>query len=306
MNVFITLLIKIIPLYLLILMGFIASKKLNAKKETIAPILIYTIVPFIVFNSIISMKLTPELLSLPLIFFSICSIIGISFYFIGKKLFTDNTTNILAFSCGTANTGYFGIPVAIELFGQNALGIMVLGILGFTIYENTLGFFITAKGQHSTEESIKRLFKLPTIYAFIAAVIVNYSGMTLGESYTTFAKNFIGAYTVLGMMLIGMGLADVKGFNFDFKFILATFFAKFIVWPLLVLSFIQVDNLYFHLFDGLTHKIMILLAIVPLAANSVAFATELNAKPEKAAVAVFLSTIFALFFIPICSIFFFN
>lgn len=50
---------------------------------------------------------------------------------------------------------------------------------------------------------------------------------------------------------------------------------------------------------------MILLAIVLLAANSVAFATELNAKLAKAAVAVFLSTVFALFFIPICSIFLF-
>lgn len=304
MNIFTTLLIKIIPLYLLILIGFIASKKLNAKKETIASILIYTIVPFVVFNGIVSMKLTPELLSLPLIFFIICSAIGLSFYFIGKKLFTDNTGNILAFSAGTANTGYFGIPVAIEIFGEGVLGLMVLGILGFTIYENTLGFFLTAKGQHTTEESIKRLLKLPTIYAFIVAVIVNYLGINLGNSYSAFAKNFIGAYTILGMMLIGMGLADVKGFSFDLKFILATFFAKFIVWPLLILGFIFLDNFYFHLFNTLTHKVMFLLGIVPLAANSVAFATELNAKPEKAAVAVFLSTIFALFFIPLCVLFF--
>jgi predicted permease len=306
MHIFTTLLIKIIPLYLLIVIGYIASKKLNARKETVAPILIYTIVPFIVFNSVISMRLTKELLFLPLIFFILCSFIGLSFYFIGKRLFTDSTRNILAFSAGTGNTGYFGIPVAIELFGDKVLGIMVLGILGFTIYENTLGFFLTAKGQYTTKESLIRLFKLPTIYAFILAVIVNFLGVKFGDSYAAFAKNFIGAYTVLGMMLIGMGLADIKNMSYDFKFVFSTFAAKFIVWPLLTSFIVLLDLRFFNIYDHQTHNIMLLLSIVPLAANSVAFATELNAKPEKAALAVFLSTLFALFFIPIFSVLFFQ
>lgn len=306
MEIFTTLFIKIIPLYLFIFLGFITAKKLNARKETIASILIYTITPFIVFNSITSMKLTKEYLFLPLIFYILCSSIGLSFYFIGKKIFNDSTRNILAFSAGTANTGYFGIPVAREIFGDGILGVMVLGILGFTIYENTLGFFLTAKGNHSTKEAIERLLKLPTIYAFILAVIINFLGFKFGEGYIAFSKNFIGAYTILGMMLIGMGLADIKNFNFDFKFIASTFIAKFIVWPLLTSLIVLGDSLYFHFYDSSTHDIMLLLSIVPLAANSVAFATELNAKPEKAALAVFLSTLFALFFIPIFSILFFN
>ncbi len=306
MQIFCSLISKIIPLYLIIFLGFIATKKLNAKKETIAPILIYIIVPIIVFNSIVSMKLTKEFLLIPVLFFFLCSGMGLTFYFIGGKLFTDSTKNILAFMSGTGNTGYFGIPVAISLFGDKVLGLMVLGILGFTIYENTLGFFLTAKGQHSTKEALSRLFKLPTIYAFLLAVIVNLSGIQFGEIYSTFAKNFVGAYTILGMMLIGMGLADIKSYNFDFKFVLVTFIVKFLIWPLLTGGMIFLDITFFHLYNDSTHDIMLLLSIVPLAANAVAFATELNAKPEKAALAVFLSTMFALFFIPIFSMIFFR
>jgi malate permease and related proteins len=40
------------------------------------------------------------------------------------------------------------------------------------------------------------------------------------------------------------------------------------------------------------------MAIVPLAANTVALATELKVHPERAAIAVLLSTLFALFYIP--------
>ncbi len=41
------------------------------------------------------------------------------------------------------------------------------------------------------------------------------------------------------------------------------------------------------------------MSIVPLAANTVAIATELKTYPEKASVAVLMSTLFALFFIPL-------
>jgi len=42
-----------------------------------------------------------------------------------------------------------------------------------------------------------------------------------------------------------------------------------------------------------------LFSIFPIAANKVAFATELKVHPEKAALTVFLSTLFALFYIPL-------
>src|SRR3989338_368084 len=242
MNVFITLFIKIIPLYILILLGFIASRKLNAKKETIASILIYIIVPVIVFNSITSAKINFELLLLPLIFFICCSGMGLSFYFIGKYFFKDSTRNILAFTAGTANTGYFGIPVAIELFGEGSLTTVVMCIMGFTVFENTIGFFLTARGSHTIEESIKRLLKLPTIYTFIVGLIVNLLGIKFGHSYETFAKNFIGAYTVTGMMMIGLALADMKSFKLDIRFLSFSLIAKFIVWPLVILVIIFIDQ----------------------------------------------------------------
>ena len=298
MIIFSTLLIRILPLYLLIALGFIAGKKLNAKKETIASVLIYIVTPVVIFNSILNTKIKIELLLLPVIFFICSSVLCMIFYFIGGKLFKDNTKNILAMSAGTANTGYFGIPVAIELFGKESLGIIVLCIVGFTVFENSLGFFITAKGNHTTKEAIERVFKLPTIYAFLAGFLLNLLRINFGENYLTFTNHFLGAYTILGMMLIGLGLSDIKGFKFDVKFILASFFARFIIWPLVILSFVFIDNNFMHLFNEAVHKAMLLMSIVPLAANLVAFATELKAQPEKAALAVFLSTIFALFYIP--------
>ena len=298
MHLFFSLLFKITPLYALILLGYISGKKLKTQKETIASLLIYVIVPVVIFNSIATSEIKFELLLLPLIFLILCCFMCLLFYYIGGNYFKDSTRNILAFAVGSANTGYFGVPVAIELIGPSCLGIVILCILGFTLYENSLGFFITAKGNHSASEAVTKLLRLPTVYVFFAALVVNKLGINLGYNYITFAKNFIGAYTILGMMLIGMGLADIKSYKFDFKFVLATTFAKFVLWPAIILLLVFLDRNILHYFNETVYKVMVLISIVPLAANTVAFATELKAQPEKASLAVFISTLIALVYIP--------
>ena len=47
------------------------------------------------------------------------------------------------------------------------------------------------------------------------------------------------------------------------------------------------------------YKVLFLFAIVPLAGNTVTLAVLLNAKPEKASLAVFLSTVISVVTIPL-------
>lgn len=223
MAVFLALILKIIPLYLLIALGFVAGRYLKVSKETIAKLLIYIIAPAVIFNSVFTTPIAANVLALPVLFFALCSIMCLFTYSISKHIWTDATKNILSFTAGTGNTGYFGLPVAIALFGTDIAGLIIISTLGFVLYENSLGFFITARGHHTVNESINRLLKLPTIYAFAIALILNLFGIKFGQAYTDFASLFRGAYTILGMMLIGLGLAGITNFKFDFKFVTASF-----------------------------------------------------------------------------------
>ena len=49
-------------------------------------------------------------------------------------------------TCGTGNTGFFGIPLAMILLDPNSANIFIFGTLASLLYENTTGFFVTAKG----------------------------------------------------------------------------------------------------------------------------------------------------------------
>lgn len=121
----------------------------------------------------------------------------------------------------------------------------------------------------------------------------------LGEIYSTATGYFRGAFTILGMLILGVALADIKKYKWDWKFFSVPFFAKFIVWPALILLVIALDTNFFHIYDPLIHKVFLLLSIMPLGTNTVVYATQLNVYPEKIATTVVLSTAFSLLLIPI-------
>ncbi len=305
MIIFLTLLAKLLPLYALIALGFIAGRMLKSNKETIANLLLYILSPFVVFHGVLTTTLDKSALSLPVLFFVVCSLLSLAWFSIARGIWRDSTKNIFAYASATGNTGYFGIPVAIALFGEGVLGTMVLSILGFVLFENSLGFFLTARGNYTARESVIRLLRLPTIYAFFVGAAVNLSGAGLGADYMALALNMRGAFSVLGMMIIGMGLADIRTLKLDYTFFGLCLTAKFLVWPLIAAGIIALDSAFFHLYSPQTHQVIVLLSIVPMAANTVVLATALRAQPEKASLAVLISTLVALVFIPAVSMVFF-
>lgn len=299
MDIFLLLFTRLVPLYLIIGLGYLAGKKLHAQKETIAALLIYILAPVVVFDGVIRTELSVSTLSIPIFFFIACCLLCGLFYGISSFFWNDANRNILAFTAGTGNTGYFGIPVTLAIFGTEYLGYTVLAILGFIFYENSLGFFITARGNHSMKESLIKILKLPSLYAFFLALFAQSFHFPITEIYDIAMQQFRGAYSVLGMMLIGLGIASIQTWKFDWLFTAIAFLAKFVAWPLLIFLVIMIDRSSLQWFTPAVHRIMILMAIVPMAANTIAFATHLKAEPEKASVAVLLSTLVALIFIPI-------
>ncbi len=298
MQIYVLFLSKLTFLYVLIFLGFLAARALSVQKEHVAKLLLYIIAPAVVFYGAYTAPLNAAALSLPFAAFGFCAAVSFAFLFVGRKIFgASPLKNVLAFAAGTGNAGYFGLPVALALFGNEALSLAVLVMLGVIFFENSLGFFIAAKGTHSGAHSLKKLLKLPTVYTFLLGLTLNALDVRLPLEAAI--ANFRGAYTLLGMMMIGMSLAGVRRADFDVKFLGVVFFAKFAVWPALVVLFIALDKAFFGFYDAAIYNILILISIVPIAANSVAFATELNVYPQRVALAVLLSTLFAFFYIPL-------
>jgi malate permease and related proteins len=305
-SIFIPLFLKIIPLYMNIGMGYIAGKTLNAHRETIARLMLFMINPMIIFNGVLNVKLETNVLTLPLLTFGVGCALCLFFYKISKKIWEDSTKNLVAYSAGTGNVGYFGLPIALLLFDPEIEGIYILLLMGMTLYENTLGYYILAKGSHSARDCVQKVLRLPSLYAFIAALFLNFINFPIPTVFVDFMSHIKGTYTVLGMMVIGLGLAALPHLNIDRKFVGMTLAAKFIAWPILVLLFNLADTYLFGFYSSGIHKALLLIAIVPMGVNTVIVATILNSKPEKAAASLIISTLIAIVYVPLMVAFFIN
>lgn len=290
---------KLIPLYLSILMGFIAGRVLKVDKDGISRIVFYLIVPIMFGSSVTKVNLSAGLLALPVLAFAMSSFLCVLFYSIGGRFYKTGERNLLAMSAGNGNTGYFGVPLAIAVLGDSQLGVYMTLIVGVSIFETTVGFYYGAIGQHSAKESIQKILKLPLLYGFFLGLLVNYLQVPVPQVLQDFFANVRGCYTVLGMMIIGLSLAAMTRFEIDWKFISLSFAAKFIAFPLLAFGIISLDTYALHFFTEDMHRAILLFTLVPMAANVVVIANLLGVHPEKAATAVFLSAVVAVLYVPL-------
>ena len=173
---------KLLPLYLLVGVGFVCGRKLKLETAPFGRLLIYFFTPTVVFTAVMNAKLTSSLMALPILFYLLCTAICLLTYFLSAAFVSSPTRNLLAFAAGNANSGYFAIPVGASLFGEQAVGVIVLCSFGFILYENTVGYFITARGKFDSRDSLRRVLRLPAIYAFAAALLLNLMGVGIPEA----------------------------------------------------------------------------------------------------------------------------
>jgi predicted permease len=299
-DLFIVLLGKLLPLYLLIGLGMLSGRYLGIGRETVAALLLYVIVPAVSFYGVATAPRGAGMVVLPLLFFAVCSLMGCVFYALSAFFWRDSTRNIFAYVAGTGNNGYFGIPLILALTGsQKAFSLAVVAGIGFLLYEVTVGFLLIARGRFTPGDGIRRLLRLPMIYAFFLGLLWNLAGWSFPQAYADLALSFRGAFTVLGMMLVGLGLSRIRHLFLDLRFTGLLLLAKFVCWPLLVWAAVSADAAWTHLLSPLAREVAEALSVVPLAANGVVYATQFKLHPEKAASAVFASTVLALLYIPL-------
>ncbi|OIO55517.1 hypothetical protein AUJ46_00935 [Candidatus Peregrinibacteria bacterium CG1_02_54_53] len=306
MTIFFALIGKLLPLYLFIVAGYALGVLLHLKRRPVAVLLLYILSPIVVLEGGWTAPVSRGTLALPLLFLVICSVLCGCFYLVSAFVWKrgDTMRNLAAFASADGNSGYFGIPAGLALFGPQSLGIIVLCSLGFLLYECSVGFFTLARGNFTIRESLRKAIALPLLYAFGLGMAANIWHLQEPAVLVAVFRDVRSAYSVMGMLLIGISLAGERLSAVDGRLLAFTTVAKTIVWPGLMLFLIALDRHVLHIFGNDVHGVILLMGMVPLAVNTVVYSSVLKVHPERAAVAVMVSTLLALPFIPLLSAFF--
>lgn len=298
-DIILLLIANIIPLYILIALGFISGRWMDVNLPSMATIAIYILAPIVNFGAMAQMDFTPEYVALPIIFFLGSAVIGLISYNAAQALWKNNTANLIGMGSVTGNTMYFGLPVILALLGPEWVGVYALLNLGTFLNEVGLGYFFGARGHATLKGAFMKVLKLPVIHAIWLGLLYNLSGADLPQSFIRYWDYSIGAWVIIGMMIIGVALSKQSKLEIDLKLLTSMFVPKFILWPLFGFGLILLDRAYFQAFSPELHMMLAIMTTVPLAGNLVAYAATLNLHPEKAAAAVLISTILAFITVPL-------
>ena len=289
---------KLVPLYLLVGIGFLLGRFGGVRGQDLGRLALFVLSPAMVFKGFVTADLKGALLVLPLAVFGLCSGIALVTAPLAGLFWKDGRQRIAAFTSGTGNTGFFGIPACLALVGPESLPYVVMVSFGATAYENSVGFFTVARAETSVAGALLRVLKYPGLHACWLGATINLSGTKLPIPAMQAIDLLAGGFVPVGMMIIGLGLAQLRSLRIDLGFTAFTFAVKFGLWPALALGFIWLDRAWLHVFGRVGHQVLLIESLVPLAAITVVHATLRNIHPDRAAIAVAACTLFALVWLP--------
>ncbi len=287
--------LKVLLLVIVTAMGWCAGRLFKINPRDISSLLVYFIAPVVIFEAITSSPASFMYVQYSLGAWSCASLFALLAFYLAKTFWRDQRVHLFSFSGGTGNTGYFALPLTVSLFDSQHVAIAIFIILGVNLYEFTVGYWITARGQFDVRTCYQKISRLPILYAAAAGMIFKGSAIEVPAYISEFLILFQGAYSVLGMMVIGITLAQFLDLKIDWRFLCLS-----IGWKHLLIPCLGIFIFYYGLHvDAELMKVIVLMLSTPMAANIVVLANQLDVHPEIAATTVLFSTCLSLISVPL-------
>ena len=117
---------KLVPLYLIVMLGVVVGRILGVDRGTVGSILVRAISPVVFFGAVASAPIGPRDLALPALFLCVPTAICLASLTITRRLLPASEARLAAFLVGSANVGYFGVPAALAVLPARVLGSYML------------------------------------------------------------------------------------------------------------------------------------------------------------------------------------
>ena len=279
----------LLPIFIMIVLGFILQKKFTLDLKTLAKLNIYVFVPGFIFVKFYKTNFELHLLLYIVVFFIIYII---CLYIVGKALTLINkrdkgeattlTNSVLFF-----NSGNYGVPVNDLVFKGDplAMSVQVIVLSLQNIFTFSYGIFAIQSAQIGKLKAMLGYFKMPVLYALLLAIILNYADIPIPEVIWTPANYVADAMIAIALIMLGAQIANI---NFTFKWSLSYIFifVRLVIGPAIALIIIKIMGI-----EGVIAQTLFIASAMPTSVNSSVIAQEYDNHPELAAELVFLSTL---------------
>lgn len=286
---------NILPVFFLIMLGFLLGKKVKLDPSVLTSLNFYIIIPSFMFVMLTETDL-PANVALILVAATIMLVINALLGMVISKVrsFDNVMSRSFASSLMFYNSGNIGIPLITLVFSDHqnksalgiALAVQISVLLVQNISINTVGFILANHRSGSLKESIVKVFKMPIIYSIALALCLKYfsfdpQSLSIWPALV-YAKD---AMVAIALLTLGIQLAStsIKSLRAD---VFLSSALRLVGGPIAALIII-----WFMRFDGIVAQAFLISSSVPTAVNTALIAIECKTNPEFASQTVMVSTV---------------
>lgn len=278
---------NILPIILLSGAGFALGKTLHLDPRTLGRVAFYIFSPVLIFDMLVENQLKLGEAAV-LVAFALCFILtmGILTLLAGLLLKLERPALVsVLITTMFANTGNYGLPLVSFAFGEQALPYAGIYFVTMTLLFYTLGVFLASLGHMSFKEAFVGLFKIPTIYAVLFAVLINMWNIEIPIPVARAIELAADGTIPLLLVLLGTQLTQVQFSGNQSAMHLSVAF-RLILAPLVALLFAA----WFGL-QGFSRQASVTEASMPTMVSTTVLATEYNLDFKLVTAVVFISTL---------------
>ncbi len=294
-----TLLPAVLPVGLIILIGFIVGRTLTLQRSTLSQLTLYTLSPALIVDSLYRTELSVTSSGKLIVGFTLISSVIYSLVWLVSRLtsldsvFSRTITAIVLFP----NTGNMGLPVATFALGTAGLDRAIVYMLGSSVLMFCLGpAIIQGKGIIS---GLKLTLRLPLFWAIILGLSLRILAIKLPWGLDRGIQQLGAAAIPVDLILLGMQLAATR-FQLGIREILTAMpmasaaMARLAIAPIIAYIIGRCLQL-----ETLDLQILVLQSAMPTAVSSLVLVSEFGGDQNLVARAIVTSTLLSFITLPI-------
>lgn len=300
---------KVVVLFLLIVIGFIAGRsKLISEKgqKDITQLVLYITMPATIFSAM-QLQMSQERLHTSFLILGIMIFCYVVMFTVGMLLsrrlaLPDNRKDIFQTALLLSNTSFMGYPIIQSLLGPEALFYAVVGAgFIFEIVSWSLGIYLISRnGTEKASFDWKKVILSPGILSILFGLIFFAFQLPVPEPIDSVIHIMSPATSPLAMIVIGLMLSrsNIKeAFKNKYLYLAAAF--KLLIVPVTLLFILKAFGL-----TGPALVIPIMMIAMPTASYVAMFSGNYGNDAKFASQIVFLSSLLSMISIPIITLLF--
>jgi len=278
---------NILPIILLGGAGFVLGKVLHVDPRGLGRVVFYIFSPVLIFDLMINSQLKlVEAASVIGFTTSIVIVVGVITYIFGKMLKVERTALIsILITSMFANTGNYGLPLVSFAFGEKALSYAGIYFVTTTLLFYSVGVLLASLGHMDFKSAVLGLFKVPTLYAVLLALIVNSLHLELPLALQRTVDLASGGTIPVMLVLLGLQMTQVE-FSKNLRALQLSVSMRLLIAPVLALLITALFGI-----QGFARQGAITQASMPSMVSATVLATEYHLDSKLIAAVVFISTL---------------